>query len=422
MPGTKSSLRVCAALAVLTFTVFAATILRAQQETVLHSFGNSSDGVFPVDGLIFDISGNLYGTTYVGGIHSAGTVFELSPQGGGGWTETVLHSFGNGTDGSGPEAGLILDSAGNLYGTTAFGGIYGLGTVFELSPRAGGGWTETVLHSFGNGNDGQLPVAPLVYADGNLYGTTNGGGIHDAGTVFELSPNGGGGYTETLLHNFGNPATNDGSYPSAGLVFDSAGNLYSTTSQGGIHGFGTAFELSPRQGGGWTETLLHNFGNPSTNDGYIPYTGLIFDSAGNLYGTTSGGGIHGGGTAFELSPRGGGSWTETVLHNFGGGTDGAYLLAGLAMDTAGNLYGTTDSGGIHSNCSGGCGTAFELSPRQGGGWTERVLHNFGSGADGNEPAAGLVLDSAGNLYGTTEGGGIHSCGGLGCGTAFKIAP
>jgi uncharacterized repeat protein (TIGR03803 family) len=227
--------------------------------------------------------------------------------------------------------------------------------------------------------------------------------------VFELSPRQGGGWTETLLHNFNNNGR-DGVNPQAGLIIDDAGNLYGTTYRGGIYNSGTAFELSPQQGGGWTEKVLHSFGHGS--DGITPDANLTIDAAGNLYGTTYNGGIHGRGTVFELTPREGGGWTETVLHSFGNGSDGANPYAGLIIDANGNLYGTTLAGGIHT-----AGTAFELSPRQGGGWTETILHSFGNGTDGNSPYAGLIFDASGNLYGTTLEGGIHSYG-----VVFEITP
>ena len=417
-------------LAIFAVVLFVTSICAAQQETVLHSFGNSAtqDGTYPEAGLIFDAAGNLYSTTSEGGIHGDGTVFELSPREGGGYTETVLHSFGStDTDGIYPYYGsLLLDGAGNLYGTTPEGGIHSDGTVFELSPREGGGYTETVLHSFGNPatHDGQNPYAGLIFDTvGNLYGTTTGGGMYNRGTAFELSPNGSGGYTETVLHSFGNGT--DGSGPEADLIMDRAGNLYGTTVAGGIHhtcssgGCGTVFELSPLEGGGWTEAVLHSFGNGT--DGVNPLAGLIFDAAGNLYGTTQAGGIHdicygGCGTVFELSPRQGSGWTETVLHSFNDvedGQDGWYPAAGLVLGAGGNLYGTTQFGGIH-----GWGAAFKLSPNQDGGWTDTLLHSFiDNGTDGYYPVAGLILDAAGNLYGTTPDGGIH-----GGGTAFELVP
>ncbi|MGB8887735.1 MAG: choice-of-anchor tandem repeat GloVer-containing protein [Candidatus Korobacteraceae bacterium] len=403
MRDNRFSLGLGAPLVIFTAALLVTGSWASIQVNVLHSFGKGTDGACPYyAGLIIDATGNLYGTTFEGGIHSSGTVFELTPQDGGGWTEKVLHSFGSGTDGIYPYGGLIRDAAGNLYGTTLGGGIHSSGTVFELTPQEGGGWTEKVLHSFGRGTDGAGPYAGLsldVY--GNLYGTTSLGGIHSSGTVFELTPQEGGGWTEQVLHSFGHGT--DGAGPYAGLIIDAAGNLYGTTLGGGIHSSGTVFELTPQEGGDWTEKVLHSFGHGT--DGAGPYAGLIFDVAGNLYGTTFEGGIHSSGTVFELAPQEGGEWTEIVLHSFGSGTDGAAPYAGLMRGAVGNLYGTTLEGGIHSS-----GTVFELTPQEGGGWTEMVLHSFGSGTDGAAPYAGLTIDAAGNLYGTTNGGGIHDDG------------
>ena len=443
-----------AALAIA--VVFALTVVMSQSahaqkpatgggstERVLYSFdANGVDGYDPWAGLIFDAAGNLYGTTAEGGTYGScyggcGTVFELTPTAGGGWAEQVLYSFGNGTDGAFPAAGLIFDAAGNLYGTTLGGGDYGYGTVFELTPTVGGGWTEQVLYSFNlNGTDGVWPAANLIFdRSGNLYSTTWGGGEYEyncdngvpgCGTVFELSPTAGGGWTEQVLWNFGNGT--DGTNPEAGLIFDAAGNLYGTTVNGGTYdncsygGCGTVFELTPTAGGGWTEQVLHNFGNGT--DGAYVYGGLIFDAAGNLYGTASGGGTYtsclgGCGMVFELTSTGGGGWTETVLYSFGNGTDASAPTASLIFDRSGNLYGTTEWGGTYDNCIPpyGCGTVFELKRTAGGGWTEQVLHNFGNGADGTDPFAGLIFDAAGNLYGTTEGGGTY-----GVGTVFELTP
>jgi uncharacterized repeat protein (TIGR03803 family) len=403
-------------MAIFTATLFVTSTWAAAQERVLHNFAaNGTDGYYPEAGLIVDAAGNLYGTTVAGGAYNSGTVFELTPAAGGGWTEKVLYSFsGNGTDGRAPYAGLIFDAAGNLYGTTQYGGTYGLGTVFELTPAGGGSWTEKVLYSFsGNGTDGATPEAGLIFdAAGNLYGTTYQGGTYGYGTVFELTPAGGGGWTEQVLHSFNNNGA-DGSLPAAGLIFDAAGNLYGTTSYGGTYFYyGTVFELTPAAGGGWTEQVLHSFNNNGT-DGITPLSaGLIFDAAGNLYGTTFAGGTYGYGTVFELTPAGGGSWTEKVLHNFGNGTDGAGPLAGLIFDAAGNLYGTTGGGSSY-----GDGTVFELTPTAGGGWTEKVLHSFGNGTDGIFPRADLIMDAAGNLYGTTYQGGTY-----GYGTVFEFTP
>jgi uncharacterized repeat protein (TIGR03803 family) len=434
MGATRLANGLNAGLTMLVLVLFAAGIAMGEDK-VLHSFGDGTDGAFPYSGLVTDAAGNFFGVTGEGGIHGEGTVFELSPNQSGGWTERVLHSFGLGTDGSYPYGGLVIDGAGNLYGTTQNGGIHnncssgsGCGTVFELSPDGSGGWTEQVLHSFNeNGSDGTGPSALIMDAAGDLYGTTYEGGIHtcDCGTVFELMPKQGGGWTERVLHSFG--LGTDGAYPYDRLAMDAAGNLYGTTSHGGIHSDGTVFELSLEQGGGGTEHVLHSF-NDNGEDGAYPRAGLILDAAGNLYGTTPLGGIHscgglGCGTAFELMPREGGGWTEQVLHSFNdNGIDGANPNGELLFDGSGNLYGTASNGGVYS-CPAGdyCGAIFELSPRQGGGWTERVLHNF-DGPDGAEPLGALIFDAAGNLYGTTLFGGIHTCQGGGCGTVFEITP
>ena len=417
-----------AALAIFAVTLFVTSTWAATREKVLHTFNPQvTDGVGPYSGLIVDAAGNRYGTTSAGGTYNSGTVFELTLQSGGGWTERVLYNFCSQTncaDGAEPYAGLTSDAAGNLYGTTSGGGTYSYyGTVFELTPGAGGVWTETVLHSFNYYGDGIFPTAGLIFdAAGNLYGTTGGGGGYGGygqGTVFELTPQGGGVWTEQVLHNFGNGT--DGQNPSGGLIFDAAGNLYGTTQDGGTHGFGTAFELTPVTGGGWIEAVLHNFNNNGTDGAYPYYVGLIFDAAGNLYGTTQDGGTYGFGTAFELTPVTGGGWMEKVLHSFDfNGTDGAYPYSGLILDATGDIYGTTYGGGS-VNCGSygyGCGTVFELTPTAGGGWTETVLHNFiFSGADGYHPAAGLIFDAAGNLYSTSYAGGTS-----GLGTVFELTP
>jgi uncharacterized repeat protein (TIGR03803 family) len=379
-------------------------------EKLLHSFNDDgTDGFSPYGGLILDGAGNLYGTTYYGGSRGYGTVFEMSPNGSGGWTEKKLHNFGNGSDGANPYAGLIFDGVGNLYGTTEYGGSHYGGTVFELSPNGSGGWTEKKLHNFGNGSDGINPIAGLIFdGAGNLYGTA-GGGSYGYGTVFEMSPNGNGGWTEKKLHNFGNGS--DGTGPGAGLIFDGAGNLYGTTVRGGSHGYGTVFELMPQQGGNWHEKVLHNFS--LDNDGVNPYAGLIFDSGGNLYGTTPDWGRYQSGTVFELMPQQDGSWHERVLHNFDFYNDDAASPNALSFDADGNLYGTSYDGGSND-----LGTVFQLIPAGNGSWTESVLFNFNLNAsDGAYPSASLISDAAGNFYGTTAWGGTYDAG-----TVFEISP
>jgi uncharacterized repeat protein (TIGR03803 family) len=320
----------------------------------------------------------------------------------------VLHAFGAGKDGGGLYSGLALDREGNLYGATSGGGPYGYGTVFQLKPHPRGRWTEAILHSFKfndpNGDDlsGGLMVGPT----GMLYGTaTLGGGPGKYGTVFELTP-GSNGWTLTVLHRFG--FNKYGCCPQASLVMDNAGNLFGTA--------GAAFELSPTASG-WKETVLHNF-TGQHGDGSDAYAGLILDAAGNVYGTTEMGGnprCGGGcGTAYQLQPVSGGGWKEHILHDFGAIHDGAFPLGPLLLDRAGNLYGTTGVGGATSN-----GTVYRLAQQPDGHWKETILHNFTGGANGFGPGGGVVMDKAGNLYGTTVAGGSPNCG---CGLMYKLSP
>jgi uncharacterized repeat protein (TIGR03803 family) len=387
------------ALAFTLFTPFSGAIAKSGF-AVLYTFcsqPNCTDGGYPKSALIKDKAGNLYGTTSGGGVYgSYGTVFKLAPDG----TETVLHAFA-GADGAGPDAGLLMDKAGDLYSTTSEGGgagCYGgngCGIVFELAPDG----TETVLHAF-TGADGANPYAGVIRDKaGNLYGTTWEGGACDeqygCGTAFKLSTDG----IETVLYEFTDG--NDGGYPFGGLIKDKEGNLFGTTESGGSGtgcpgsvGCGTVFKLA-RNG---AETVLYAFNGGS--DGLEPLAGLIMDKAGNLFGTTAyGGGTGCGGagcgTVFKLAPNG----AESVLHAFVG-SDGANPFAGLIMDEKGNLYGTTYSGG-----AAGDGTVFKLKPDG----TETVLHFF-AGWDGAVPGAALLMDKKGNLYGTTEYGGTNDVG------------
>ncbi len=402
---------------ILLLLLFSAAAQGADTEKQLHSF-NDTRGNEPAGPVIFDAAGNLYGVAQSGGVYNGGIAFMLSKNAGGGWTETVLHNFGNTKidDGKTPLLNLIFDSAGNLYGTTLAGGTSNVGTVYELSPAGGGKWTESILYDFEGkigspSADGASPEAGLIFdPEGNLYGTTVQGGDSQKGVAYELSPAAGGGWNETVLWDFG--AGTDGANPNGALIFDSLGNLYGTTANGGVNNYGTAFELSPA-GGEWTETILYKFGS-SSNDGIYPLSSLVFDSAGNLYGTTSGGGTKGYGTVFELSPASGGVFSEDILHNFEGGNYGFQPEEEqLVFDSSGNLYGTTLQGGAH-----GAGIVFELSPSAGGHWTEKLVHAFGVGTDGAAPFSGVTLDSAGNLYGTTLGGG--SAGGYGL--VYEIIP
>ncbi len=354
---------------------------------VLYSFSQGTDGVNPHACVIFDSNGNLYGTTYNGGLYGEGTIFKLAANG----QETILHSFSGKPDGANPYAGLIMDGSGNLYGTTYGGGDYGDGTVFKLAASG----QETILHSFSGSPDGANPYGGLILDNGgNLYGTTYGGGDYGEGTVFKLAAGG----QETVLYSFFGGIT-DGANSYAGLIRDSTGSLYGTTYDGGVYGFGTVFKLAADG----QETILHSFSGGST-DGANPYAGLIMDSNGNLYGTTYDGGVYGFGTVFKLAAGG----QETVLYSFSGGsTDGANSYAELILDSKGNLYGTTYSGGTYS-----LGTVFELDTSG----KETVLYSFSGSPNGASPYAGLIMDSNGNLYGTTYDGGTYSYG-----TVFKVS-
>jgi uncharacterized repeat protein (TIGR03803 family) len=379
--------------------------------SVFYTFTGGVDGAQPQAGLVLDSAGNLYGTTAGGGTSTecsvgaftgCGTVFKVSPSG----AEAVLYSFTGGTDGAFPTAGLVLDGHGNLYGTTPYGGAYGpdcyasCGVVFSVDPAG----EQRVLHTFKGATlgDGANPEAGLFRdAAGDLYGTTSAGGVntclyvYGCGTVFEVSRG-----TETVLYSFGATST-DGTDPEAGLIRDAAGNLYGTTEKGGA-GEGIVFKLSPSG----PETILQGFGNDSGPQ--APVSGLVEDSAGNLYGTTLGGGSHGGyGTVYKVDS----SDHEQLLFSFNGKSDGGFPSSTLIRDAQGNLYGTA-SGGGSTACFDGCGLVFKLDPQG----NETVLYSFTGGSDGASPYAGLVLDRAGNLYGTTPNGGAY-----GAGVVYKIA-
>lgn len=373
---------------------------------VVYSF-NGTSGATPTGALAFDAHGNVYGTTALGGIGSGcqtagcGTVYELSPLGNS-FTETTLYTFENGADGGGPQGGVILDSAGNLYGTTLYaGGGNGCGTVFQLV-NSNGVWTKNVLHPFDSSTgDACFPYGGLTFdASGNLYGTTASGGAFDTGAVFQLTPNQDGSWNYRVIYNFQAGGSGDGANPHGTLILDGAGNLYGTTLNGGFYNAGTAFKLTPGSGGAWTESVINTFSGP---DGAGPLGGLIFDSKGNLYGATFSGGPIGAGVIFELTPSGG-NWAEQVIYSFTVIANGANPSAGsLLMDSSGNLYGETYNGGF------GLGVLFQLVPT-GGGWTENVLHRFLNKIDGSYPSGGLVMDSAGDMWGTDTHGGLGGSG------------
>jgi uncharacterized repeat protein (TIGR03803 family) len=371
---------------------------QGQTFSVLYSFASEADGDRP-DSLIRDALGNLYGTTYYGGVKSSkGVVFKLDTTG----KETVLYRF-KGPDGNGPD-GVVRDAAGNLYGATSFGGSgcpgqQGCGTVFKLDASG----KQTVLHRFGGKGDGTFPTAGVIRdAAGNLYGTTYTGGVLSlcgvgCGTIFKVDASG----KETVLHRFTGGA--DGASPYGGLIQDGAGNLYGTAQTG------TVFKLDATG----KFTVLHTL---NETEGCYSSASLFRDAAGNLYGTASGCGEFGSGTVFKVAPSG----KTTVLYNFTGGTDGGGPYGSVVRDKAGNLYGSTGFGGdltslcAQVNNTPGCGVVFKIDTT--GQYT--VLHAF-DGTDGQWAYYGVIQDASGNLYGTTAEGGTPTCF---CGTVFKIEP
>jgi len=375
---------------------------------VLHAFKGGLDGGGIYAPVAFDSEGNLYGTTWGSGAHGDGTIFKLTPSANGRWAKEVLYNFcalSHCSDGALPLAGLTLDAAGDLYGT-AGGGIQNSGVAFELSPPTEdqpSGWSFQVIYD--SGSDGLL-----LDTAGNLYGAW-GPGKYGKGDVFELSP-GSNGWTETYLYSFCPTSCLDGDEPTSPLTWDASGNLYGATEGGGKGNLGVVFQLE-HTSSGWKEHVLHNFPTSPT-DGYDPDGGLTLDQKGNVYGTASQGGSKGNGTVFQLTRGADGRWKETILYNFphafnnGGGAD-----AGVIFDRAGNLYGTTPGGG-DPNCQ--CGVVFKMTPDAKGEWTYTVLHRF-TGADGFDPEASLTLDSKGNIYGTTVAGGAG-----GAGVVFEITP
>jgi uncharacterized repeat protein (TIGR03803 family) len=385
----------------------------SQTFTTLYSFrGAPSDGSDSTAPLVMDSLDNLYGTTQSGGTFDFGTVFKLAPNG----TETLLHNFGpyvsalNLADGSYPVAGLLMDAEGDLYGTTTNGGNppchYGCGMGFELSPSG----AEKRFYDFAGWPSPNYPNAPLIAdAQGNFYSTTFLGGSENSGSVFELAPNG----TLTVLYSFCQQSgCTDGFWPAGGVVMDKESNLYGTTPYGGMSnlscgngGCGTVFKVTPSG----EETVLYAFAGYPT-DGYDPVGGLVMDAQGNLYGTTQYGGTRDSGTVFKLTPNG----TETILYTFclnSSCPDGGGPSSNLILDAQGNLYGTTSCCGIY-----GKGVIFKLAPDG----TQTVLYAFcpNNGCpDGQNPRAALLMDSQGNLYGTTSFGGAY-----GHGTVFELTP
>lgn len=416
----------------------------------LYNFTDLADGAFPTAGLAMSSEGTLYGTTSIGGTYGYGSIFEVIPAAGGtSWTETSIYDFQGGPgDGATPEADLLVDTNGQIFGTTYYGGAHGYGAVFVLTPTSGG-WTEKILYSFqGGATDGANPAAGLVIAakTGALYGTTEFGGADGFGTVFQMVP-AKSGWTEKVLYSF--QGNTDGANPISDLLFSVSGTIYGTTAQGGYvtvtntssctqtdpcvyQNQGTVFELAALGGGAWQETILYTFTGQS--DGGTPESGLNMGTSGALYGTTFWGGKitacpigdypQGCGVVYQLLPPTGGAtaWTESVLYAFTGHTpDGSHPYGNMGLNNGGDLFGTTYSGGDNLDvCSAdsynGCGTIFELKPSKTGTWTKSNLIAFPGSPGGGNPN-GLILNSSGGMFGTTNTGG----GTGGYGTVFQMS-
>ena len=394
---------VLAAFAVM--AMLASGARAASTTEAIYSLAGEDDGEYTDTDLVIDSACNLYGSSVLGGDFGGGTVFQLTPSGNS-WIHTVLYSFTGDADGGEPYKGVTLDAEGNLYGTAVTGGSGscegGCGVAYKLT-NSGGTWTQTVIHSFTGGDDGSGPGAGLtIDKRGNLYGMAPTGGAYGLGTIYQLHPDGSGNYALKVIHAF--TGGTDGATGSAGRMVLRGGHLYGAATAGGANGKGTAFELTPTSSGEWNFKTIYSFkGQP---DAGFPYGGLTFDASGNLYGTTYYDGANNLGSVYQLVPRQTGEWKERVLYSFKGGSDGQNSISNLVFDAAGNLYGTTSEGGL------GTGTIFELTPGANGRWTESVAHTFAGPPDGAYAYNGMVGDGAGNFYGATVHGGTGDEGSI----------
>jgi hypothetical protein len=422
------------ALVLITITLTASTLAQSYKEVI----NANAPAVYPGSPFTADASDNLYTAVANGGesecfFYGCGAIYEWKP--GSHRQPAMLYSFSGSTDGAGPGGRLVFDAQGNLYGAAGFAGDLnacfqqGCGVVYKLSPTSSGFWTQTVLYTFEGGTDGITPISVMLDAQGNIFGLTRDGGGNscsggqECGTVFELTPTSSGPWTETILHTF--TGGSDGGVPLGSLTFDAHGNLFGTTDLGGVVsdqctvGCGTAFELSPASGGGWTFTTIYDFVFPRGAD---PVGSLVIDASGNLYGATYDGAKEysycpaGCGVIFELSPTSDG-WKQSLVHAFSG-PDGSLVQGGLTIDSSGNLFGATTTGGNPVCTSGfqvGCGVIFELSPASGGHWIYDHLYEF-RGGDGFYPNGEPLVDASGNIFGTTVEGGN------GFGNMYELSP
>jgi len=377
----------------------------AWKEKILHSFQGDPDGAEPIGPLTPDGHGNFYGTTDIGGL-GYGTVFKLSPDGSGGWTETIIHSFKDYLDGGYPFfTTLIFDSKGNFYGTTTGGGPNGHGLVFEFSP-VGKHWKETVLYKTGGDSGCGDPWGGVIMdRKGNFYGMCLVSGFPQTEAIFQLSQSHGT-WKQKVIYNYHSAADNNGA---GGLTMDAHGNIFAMLSA--AYDAPALVELSPNPDGGWTPTLIHVFGKR-----IFPESVPVLDKAGNVYGTTEAGGAYDAGTVYEFTLGANKKWAEKILYSFPSCQDGCSPFGGIVFDASGNIYGTTAAGG-NSNA----GSVFELSPDGHGGYQQTTLWLFNT-KDGYQALNSLTLDSTGNLYGVTPYGDGGSCNSHnGCGLAFELS-
>lgn len=398
-------LTISAAVAILASSAWAAV------PQIIYNFAGDNDGEYIDSDLVIDGAGNLYGTSVQGGAFGSGTVFQLTPSGNG-WTHTVLYSFTGGADGGEPYKGVTVDSQGTLYGTAVTGGggscEGGCGVAYKLT-HSGGVWTQTVIHTFSGGDDGSGPGSGLTLGpNGTLYGMTPTGGANSQGVIFLLRPMPNGNWQLKVIHAF--TGGDDGAGGSAGRLLLSKGILYGATTVGGANGKGIVFQLTHKTGG-WQFTTLYAFkGQP---DAGFPYGSLAFDSQGNLYGTTYYDGANNLGSVYQLARQLDGTWQERVLYSFKGGKDGSNSISNVVFDKTGALYSTTSAGG--ASCD--CGVIFKLTPGVNGKWKESVTYRFKGAPDGGFVYNGMVGDSAGNFYGATVHGGTGDDG-----TVYKFTP
>jgi len=419
---SRSRSPIISAFVILVLGIMMAPAAPAQTFSVLHTFTGGPDGGNPGTVAVGG-AGVLYGTASQGGMTSCqfgcGVIFRLALENSA-WILSPLYEFTGGTDGANPDD-MVVGPSGILYGMTSGGGS-GFGTVFQFRPPVSPCksvlcyWDETVIHTFaGPPNDGASPDLSRLIFDpaGNVYGTTDAGGMANVGTAFELSQSGGG-WDIAILHNFTSGNMDDGRHPLGGMIFDAQGNLYGTLNAGGTRDLGAVYELTPSNGN-WTESILYYFGYGQIDNGDSPTGSLLMDESGNLYGTNTTGGQNGGGTVFELTPDSG-QWVLSVLSNDFDNPPGP--TSGVAMDASGNVYGVSMYDGAFN-----FGMVYKLT-HSGGGWTMTDLHDFTGGSDGALPLDAVVLDASGNLYGTTYSGGTTTgCNGnIGCGVVWEITP